>query len=47
MLKSKNIKTSDTYESILDKIKYERAYKAIDSEEKKNELYVFSNSSGI
>lgn len=39
MLKSKNIKTSDTYESILDKIKYERAYKAIESEEKKNELY--------
>ena len=39
MLKSNNIKTSDTYESILDKIKYERAYKAIESEEKKNELY--------
>ena len=39
MLKIKNIKPSDTYESILDKIKYERAFKAIESEEKKKELY--------
>lgn len=39
MLKLKNIKPSDTYESILDKIKYERAFKAIELEEKKKELY--------
>lgn len=39
MLKTKNINTSNSYESIIYKIQYEKAYKAIESEDKKKELY--------